>query len=165
MTKGRCIHCSNQGMKTVCAKGYDIDAMVKSATPKGEDWKMGSRLRAPCDSKEWDIELFTRKGGKLSDEQRRIIESKPICPDFTDPTDEQVAEHKQMIDRWVEETKKLSPIIREFKRANKTVSGWQGNKTTVPCPICGGKLHMSISGYNGHVWGKCETENCASWME
>lgn len=33
------------------------------------------------------------------------------------------------------------------------------------CPVCKGKLHLSQSSYNGHVHGKCETEQCVSWME
>lgn len=34
----------------------------------------------------------------------------------------------------------------------------------IECPMCKGKLHYSISGFNGHIWGKCETEGCLSWM-
>jgi hypothetical protein len=33
------------------------------------------------------------------------------------------------------------------------------------CPICGGKLHLQYGGYNGHLWGKCETEECLLWLE
>ncbi len=35
----------------------------------------------------------------------------------------------------------------------------------VECPICKGRLHLSQSAYNGHCHGKCETDNCVSWME
>jgi hypothetical protein len=28
-----------------------------------------------------------------------------------------------------------------------------------------GWLHLSQSAYNGHVHGKCETDDCVSWME
>lgn len=35
----------------------------------------------------------------------------------------------------------------------------------IECPLCKGKLHLSQSSYNGHVWGKCENEDCVSWME
>jgi hypothetical protein len=36
----------------------------------------------------------------------------------------------------------------------------------MPCPTeCGGTLHYSISGYNGHIHGDCTTAGCASWME
>ena len=153
-------------METKCDKGHDINAMIKAATPPGEDWKLGSRLRAPCDSKEWDIELFTRKGGKLSDELRRIIESKPTCPDFTDPTDEQIAEGQKQFDAFVERMDRVLPVIKKFKDANRLPGGaWRGNKTKETCPCCGKGLSMSISSYNGHVWGKCETGGCVSWME
>jgi hypothetical protein len=55
----------------------------------------------------------------------------------------------------------VAPIISAMKKKYKgrTV---QGVKT---CPVCKGKLHMSHSGYNGHVWGRCETEGCLNWME
>ena len=35
----------------------------------------------------------------------------------------------------------------------------------IECPACKGRLHLSQAAYNGHVWGKCETEGCVSWME
>jgi len=37
-------------------------------------------------------------------------------------------------------------------------------KGTIECPKCKGVLHYTISGYNGHVWGKCEKEDCLRWM-
>ena len=36
---------------------------------------------------------------------------------------------------------------------------------TVTCPKCGGELGYSISGYNGHIHGQCNTtRGCLSWM-
>ena len=159
------------GMETKCDKGHDINAMIKNAmikaaTPPGEDWKLGSRLRAPCDSKEWDIALFTRDGSNLDEDRRRIIESKPTCPDFTDPTDEQIEADRKALDAVIERMEKLTPVIRKFKDANRLPGGtWRGNKTKETCPCCGKGLHMHISSYNGHVMGQCETEGCVSWME
>jgi hypothetical protein len=41
-----------------------------------------------------------------------------------------------------------------------------GGQTSMPCPLeCGGRLHYSVAGYNGHMHAKCETPNCVSWME
>lgn len=34
----------------------------------------------------------------------------------------------------------------------------------IECPKCGNKLHYTISSYNGHIWGKCETDKCLVWM-
>ena len=42
----------------------------------------------------------------------------------------------------------------------------RGLRDSMPCPnACGGTLHYSIAGYNGHVHGRCTTEGCASWMQ
>lgn len=35
----------------------------------------------------------------------------------------------------------------------------------VECPACKGRLHLRIAAANGHVWGKCETDGCVSWIE
>jgi len=37
-------------------------------------------------------------------------------------------------------------------------------KETIECPICQKQLTMVSNSYNGHIWGKCETKNCLSWM-
>lgn len=44
---------------------------------------------------------------------------------------------------------------------------WTGrtHDETIECPVCKGRLHLSISGYNGHVHGRCETSGCVAWME
>lgn len=36
---------------------------------------------------------------------------------------------------------------------------------TIECPKCKGVLHFSKAKSNGHTRGKCESENCLSWME
>lgn len=42
----------------------------------------------------------------------------------------------------------------------------RGIQDSMPCPNnCGGTLHYSIAGVNGHVWGTCSTEGCAQWMQ
>lgn len=41
-----------------------------------------------------------------------------------------------------------------------------GGTGQIPCSRCGtGTLHYSVSSFNGHMWGKCSTEGCLSWME
>lgn len=35
----------------------------------------------------------------------------------------------------------------------------------IQCPVCGGRLHLGQSDYNGHVHGTCETPDCVWWME
>ena len=83
------------------------------------------------------------------------------CSDYTDYTDAELAtieqEFKQMEDRFI----RVGPIVANIKEKHKG-ENWSG---TVECPVCKGKLHLKHTGYNSHVWGKCETENCLSWME
>jgi hypothetical protein len=41
-----------------------------------------------------------------------------------------------------------------------------GGNDSLPCPVCGtGTLHYSVASYNGHLWGKCSTVDCVSWMQ
>jgi len=35
---------------------------------------------------------------------------------------------------------------------------------TIICPVCGKNLHYTVSSYNGHIWGNCETDGCLGWM-
>lgn len=39
-------------------------------------------------------------------------------------------------------------------RAEKKESG------TIVCPACKGKMHYTVSSYNGHIWAGCENEKC-----
>jgi len=41
-----------------------------------------------------------------------------------------------------------------------------GGVGSIPCPVCTtGTLSYSVASVNGHMWGKCNTKNCISWME
>ena len=53
-------------------------------------------------------------------------------------------------------------IIGQVKREHRGTN-WSGS---VDCPTgCGGKLSMTHAAINGHVWGRCSTDNCVGWME
>ena len=61
--------------------------------------------------------------------------------------------------------------IAKIKDENNVDIEWEcptnkndSKRGIIECPMCKGKLHYSISGFNGHIWGKCETEGCLSWM-
>jgi hypothetical protein len=49
--------------------------------------------------------------------------------------------------------------VKGLKRGN-------GGKDSIPCPVCKtGRLHYSVSGYNGNLWGQCDSKDCVSWMQ
>lgn len=84
------------------------------------------------------------------------------CPKRQWPTDEEV---KAELDEHAAHTKKFMAVLPIIQRLKKDYAGknWSGVE---PCPVCGGKLHLSIAGaYNGHVHGSCETPDCLRWME
>ena len=58
----------------------------------------------------------------------------------------------------LERTGKARAAITATTNGRCRVSG------EIACPNCGGRLAYSVAG-NGHVWGRCSTEDCASWME
>lgn len=52
------------------------------------------------------------------------------------------------------------PVVGEWRKKLPI-----GKHETIECPACQGKLHLSQARINGHVWGRCETKGCVSWME
>lgn len=75
------------------------------------------------------------------------------------PTAEEIAAY----DAWMDEHFKVLQEAMERCRAH--AAGKRDVQGVVECPACKGNLYYSIAGSNGHLWGKCETTNCLSWMQ
>lgn len=167
MTKGRCKHCSRQGLKTICALGLDLEGMAKAACNPDGDYRDGLALRLPCDTKEWTLALWNREG-KASPSQLNCIAQKATCLSFTDPTDDEIATDKAEMDAAMDRMRLVYGLIGKVKKEH--TESWSGIEK---CPACGGKLHLRLncffSEYQGsnqkHLHGKCETAGCVSWME
>lgn len=83
------------------------------------------------------------------------------CDKFEPRTVEEVEQHDRDVDASVLRFLTAGPIIQAVKETHKG-KDWNGVEE---CPVCKGRLHLSHSAFNGHVWGKCETEDCLAWME
>lgn len=83
------------------------------------------------------------------------------CDLFEESTDEELAEYEAEFQRSIERMQLTLPVIQKIKKENEG----QNASGVVECPICRGALHWSHAACNGHVWGRCETEGCLSWME
>ncbi len=83
------------------------------------------------------------------------------CEQYAEPTDDEVAEYDAEVAKDAARMKVLAPAISRIKEENQG----KNTKGTMECPICGGDLHWTHAAYNGHVWGRCETKDCVSWME
>lgn len=74
-------------------------------------------------------------------------------------------------DRVVEEQKDLTESMTVINQAHadaasKGLTKGRGGRGEMPCPKCkSGTLHYSVSGYNGHMHGRCSTPDCFVWME
>jgi len=85
------------------------------------------------------------------------------CAHFRAPTAEEIAAADGA----------LEVSMNRMRIVMTTVAGWRtwskknrvAKQEVIECPACKGRLHLSQSAYNGHVWGNCETEGCMSWME
>ena len=41
----------------------------------------------------------------------------------------------------------------------------KGQTKEIKCPKCKGKMFVQKSAYNGHIFAKCETENCITIIQ
>ena len=95
---------------------------------------------------------------------RKTGENKPDsapCEHLRRPTREEIAAHEKWISERFDILGTVITGIKPWRLKNKGKSASEG----VECPACKGRLHLSISAYNGHVHGRCETQGCVSWME
>lgn len=87
---------------------------------------------------------------------------KERCPFYEEPTDAQVQADREESEACLKKTFAAIAVASKWRVKPKPASD---RREVVECPVCKGRLHLSQSSYNGHVHGKCETENCVSWME
>ena len=82
------------------------------------------------------------------------------CDAYETYTEEELEAHEKAWDARMERIRIIMPVVSQWRKK----APW-GRVEVIECPACKGKLHLSQAASNGHVWGKCETEGCASWME
>ncbi len=115
---------------------------------------------------EKNIDYLDITGGNRNGFALRLpcIKGKPEarqCYGYTEPTEEQINDYQEKCRKQLEDMQKVYPLIGKIKKEFEGKS-WRGTKE---CPVCTGTLHLTHASINGHVWGKCETEGCVSWME
>ena len=55
-------------------------------------------------------------------------------------------------------------LIQNHTGAKPNEPGNKGARGIVICPKCNGELMYTVASINGHIWGKCKTKDCISWM-
>lgn len=66
-----------------------------------------------------------------------------------------------------ESNKQTARVLGAYRAVATAVGKKRGITGAVDCPVCEkpGALHYSVAAVNGHIWGKCATEGCVSWMQ
>ena len=64
-----------------------------------------------------------------------------------------------------EDKKEIGTSFKFILKALKLIKDKTENQGQIECPKCSGDLHYTRSSSNGHVWGKCQTEECLSWAQ
>jgi hypothetical protein len=83
-----------------------------------------------------------------------------ICPKWERHTQEDGEKRALGVHRSLRKMTMASPVISAWRKKEP-----QGKREVIVCPVCSGRLHLSQSSYNGHVHGRCETNDCLNWME
>ena len=134
---GYCQHYGRgKGADMICKAGVDLKTLQKVSTGhRGIKW-------GPC------IEGHT------------LPNPHAHCPHWIRRTREQGEQRADGMLAAIRRMEVVMPVVAQWR--SKEPANKQG---VIECPECKGRLHLSQSAYNGHVWGKCETAGCVSWME
>ncbi len=120
-----------------CAVGIDTKTLPP-ITDKGR-----SRWNFPC------IDGHLIPGGGCS-----------ICPKWERHTQEEGELRALGVHRTIRKMTLAGPVLKAWRKKEP-----YGKQEVIECPVCKGRLHLSQSSYNGHVHGRCETDDCLNWME
>lgn len=107
----------------------------------------GSGFRMPCSP----------------DLKREGFEKVP-CELFEERGMERAIADREESDRHWADVSKARAAITALHKLDPPTRDCGGH---IDCPVCEGKrtLAWSWAKMNGHVWGKCSTAGCVSWME
>src|SRR5574337_1358050 len=72
------------------------------------------------------------------------------CEHIRRPTPEEIEDHE----KWVSERMSLLGTVMKAIRPWRDAHKGRSAHEVVECPACKGRLHLSISSYNGHVHGR-----------
>ena len=158
MNAGTCVHYTGCLGNDRCKRGVSYRVNFGQGRP-------GIMNRLPC------VEFIDKPAGrpgsrvKPGEETVRV----PIdrhgdtvvpCPLREEPTIEQVEADRAETEAVLQRILTVMPVVAEWRKKEP-----RGKAGVIECPACGGRLHLTQAASNGHVWGKCETKGCVSWME
>lgn len=129
------------------------------------DTRFGIGLRAKptglCDAGvKYDDVCNPGSGSKPCIGGHTLADPAAICPKWDRKTREEGEKRADAMEASLKRMLIVMPVVAEWRAKPP-----RGKQEIIECPQCKGRLHLSQAACNGHVWGKCETEGCVSWME
>lgn len=129
-----------KGADMICKAGMDLNTIKKVPTgAKGILW-------GPC------IEGHTLENPTAH------------CPHWIRRTREMGEARADAKEKSMRQMEAVMSVVNEWRKGWRK-KGDPAKQEIIECPACKGRLHLSQSSYNGHVWGKCETAGCVNWTE
>ncbi len=86
-----------------------------------------------------------------------------ICPKWQRRSLEYAEKRADDIEDMFRRMNVVGPVVTKWRTWSE--SNRVSKQEVIECPACKGRLHLRQSSYNGHVRGKCETEDCVAWVE
>uniref|UniRef100_A0A6M3LAC6 Uncharacterized protein n=1 Tax=viral metagenome TaxID=1070528 RepID=A0A6M3LAC6_9ZZZZ len=93
-----------------------------------------------------------------TDEEKKTLSGVFGVPFLVEIDGEKAKERRDSLEL---EITSLGSAIKQIKAKH----GKTNANGFIECPKCEGRLFYTVAAINGHVWGKCETDDCLSWME
>lgn len=135
-TMNYCQHYDRKGTDMVCKAGMNIKEIQRVPTgAKGIAW-------GPC------IEGHT------------LANPTEHCPHWVRKTREMGEKRVDDIEKMLQRMTLVGPVVIAWRNEPPL-----GKSEIIKCPVCEGRLHLSQAASNGHVHGRCETNDCVAWME
>jgi hypothetical protein len=89
-----------------------------------------------------------------------LKDMRSVCPKWERVTRAEAEKTANDLDAASKKVMLVMPVIAKWRKQLPI-----GKQAVIECPVCKGRLHLSQAAVNGHVHGKCETQDCVSWME
>lgn len=158
MQKGKCNHLRYVDLlHPKCDLGHDCSSLARDHTLEEATWHNKNYPEFPL------------SGSALS---RRIpcnAENNVFCPDFQEPTPDELEDYEQKTTRqaaiFLEQMFQVRPAIVEYIKQKDMKD--KDFRDTIPCPICEtGIVSFTYAGsFNKHIHAICNTTDCVSWIE
>ena len=138
--------------------GYAAGWCIHYRSPHGGETFTDCEADVPFSK--WDGTKFATRPCFLDDKGQSKPDVVP-CEHLRLPTEKEIADHEIWVNGRIGRMATVMLAIRPWRDAHRK----QNYREVIECPVCKGRLHLSIAACNGHVHGRCETNDCVSWIE